>query len=365
MIGPNLSEWSIAHRSMVLYLMIVLMIGGALAFLELGRAEDPDFTFKVMVVRTLWPGATAREVETELTERLERKLQETPWLDILKSASRAGESLIFLQLKDTTPKQEVPEAWRQVRKKLDDIRHTLPAGVQGPYPNDEFGDVYVNLYAVSGAGYDYAELRRAAVRIQKALRLLPDVKKVDLIGVQDEKIYIDMAPRRLYALGLSPALVANALAQQNAVQPAGFVETESDRVRLRVSGAFDTVEAVRATDLVIGGRHLRLGDVATVRRGFAEPPNPRMRVDGKDAIGIAVVMTKGGDVIALGKSLQAEIAAQARQLPLGMEITTVADQPGIVRVSLDLFLKSLAEALLIVLAVSFLSLGLRTSMVVA
>ncbi|MFN4148326.1 MAG: efflux RND transporter permease subunit [Rhodocyclaceae bacterium] len=365
MIGPNLSEWSIAHRSMVLYLMIVLMIGGAFAFLKLGRAEDPDFTFKVMVVRTLWPGATTREVETELTERLERKLQETPWIDILKSASRPGESLIFLQLKDTTPKQEVPEAWRQVRKKLDDIRHTLPAGVQGPYPNDEFGDVYVNIYALTGAGFDYAELRRAAVRIQKALRLLPDVKKVDLIGVQDEKIFIDMAPRRLAALGLSPALVANALAQQNAVQPAGFVETETDRVRLRVSGAFDTVEAVRATELVIGGRHLKLGDIATVRRGFAAPPNPRMRVDGKDAIGIAVVMAKGGDVIALGKSLQAEIAAQARQLPLGMEITTVADQPSIVRISLDLFLKSLAEAVIIVLGVSFLSLGLRTGMVVA
>jgi multidrug efflux pump len=365
MIGPNLSEWAIGHRSMVLYLMIVLMVGGTWAFLQLGRAEDPDFTFKVMVVRTLWPGATAREVEAELTERLEKKLQETPWIDNLKSASRAGESLIFLQLKDYTPKQEVPEAWRQVRKKLDDIRHTLPAGVQGPYPNDEFGDVYVNIYALTGTGYDHAELRRAAVGIQKALRALPDVKKVDLLGVQDEKIYIDMAPRRLASLGLTPAMVANALAQQNAVQPAGFVETPSDRVRLRVSGAFDSVEQIRATDLVIGGRHLRLGDVAAVTRGFADPPNPRMRVDGKDAVGIAVVMAKGGDVISLGKTLQAEMAAQSQGLPLGLEITTVADQPTVVRVSLNLFVKVLAEAVLIVLAVSFLSLGFRTGMVVA
>jgi multidrug efflux pump len=363
--GPNLSEWALEHPSMVLYLMIVLMVGGTLAFLKLGRAEDPDFTFKVMVVRTLWPGATAQQVESQLTERIEKKLQETPYLDTLKSASRAGESLIFIQLKDYAPKAEVPEAWRQVRKKLDDIRHTLPPGVQGPFPNDEFGDVYVNIYALTGAGYDYAELRRAAVRMQRALRNLPDVKKVDLLGVQDEKIFIDMAPQRVAALGLTPALVANAIAQQNAVQPAGFVETDSDRVRLRVSGAFDSVEQIRATDLVIGGRHFKLGDVATVTHGFADPPNPRLRVDGRDAVGIAVVMATGGDVITLGKALDAEIAAQKQALPLGLEVTTVADQPTVVRVSLDLFLKTLAEAVLIVLAVSFLSLGVRTGMVVA
>ncbi len=363
--GPNLSEWALQHPSMVLYLMIVLMVGGTLAFFKLGRAEDPDFTFKVMVVRSMWAGATAREVETELTERIEKKLQETPYVDVIKSASRAGESLVFLILKDYTPKAEVPEAWRQVRKKLDDIRHTLPAGVQGPFPNDEFGDVYVNIYALTGSGYDYAELRRAAVRIQRGLRNVADVRKVDLLGVQDEKIYLDMAPQRLARLGLTPALVAAALAQQNAVQSAGFVETDSDRVRLRVSGAFDTVEQIRATDLVVGGRHFRLGDVAEVSRGFADPPNPRMRVDGKDAIGIAVVMARGGDVIHLGRALEAEIAQQQKVLPLGLAVTTVADQPMVVRVSLDLFLKTLAEAVIIVLAVSFLSLGVRTGMVVA
>lgn len=350
---------------MVLYLMIVLMVGGTSAFLKLGRAEDPDFTFKVMVVRTLWPGATAREVETGVTERIEKKLQETPYVDVLKSASRAGESLIFVILKDYTPKTEVPESWRQVRKKLDDIRHTLPAGVQGPFPNDEFGDVYVNIYALTGDGYDHAELRRAAVRIQRSLRNVPDVRKVDLLGVQDEKIFIEMAPQRLASLGLTPAMVAGALAQQNAVQPAGFVETPSDRVRLRVSGAFDTVEQIRNTDLVVGSRHFRLGDIATVTRGFADPSNPRMRVDGKDAIGIAVVMAKGGDVIALGRALENEIAAQIKALPLGLEVSTVADQPTVVRISLDLFLKTLAEAVIIVLAVSFLSLGVRTGMVVA
>lgn len=365
MIGPNLSAWAIAHRSMVLYLMIVLMIGGAFAYLKLGRAEDPDFTFKIMVVRTLWPGATAHEVEQELTERLERKLQETPWLDIIKSASRPGESLIFLQLKDTTPKQEVPEAWRQVRKKLDDLRPTLPAGVQGPFPNDEFGDVYVTIYALSGEGFDLAELRRQALGLQKALRRLPDVKKVDLLGVQEEKIFLDLSPRRLAVLGVTPGQVAAALAQQNAVTPAGFIEGDSDRVRLRVSGAFDSVEAVRQTPLLLNGRLVPLAEIAEISRGFADPPNPQMRVDGKAAIGIAVTMAKGGDVIALGRALEATLAERAHTLPAGITLTRVADQPTVVRVSLDLFVKSLVEALAIVLAVSFLSLGLRTGLVVA
>ncbi|MDP2794843.1 MAG: efflux RND transporter permease subunit [Sulfurisoma sp.] len=361
----NLSEWALEHPSMVLYLIIVLMIGGTLSFLGLGRAEDPDFTFKVMVVRTQWPGATASEVETELTERIEKKLQETPYVDVLKSASRAGESLVFVILKDYTPKAEVPEAWRQARKKLDDIRHTLPVGVQGPFPNDDFGDVYVNIYALTGDGHDMGALRREATRIARELRALPDIKKVDLLGVQDEKIYVEVAPARLAALGIAPAQVAEALAKQNAVAPAGFVETASDRVRLRVSGAFDSVEQIRNADLAVAGRHLKLGDIAEVNRGQADPPNPRMRFQGRDAIGIAVVMGRGGDVIKLGDNLKSNIERLARDLPLGMEVATVADQPNIVRISLKLFMQSLAEALIIVLAVSFLSLGFRTGLVVA
>ncbi|RLJ68020.1 efflux RND transporter permease subunit [Sulfurisoma sediminicola] len=361
----NLSEWALEHPSMVLYLIIVLMIGGVLAFLNLGRAEDPDFTFKVMVVRTQWPGATASEVESELTERIEKKLQETPYIDVIKSASRAGESLVFIQVKDYTPKAEVPESWRQVRKKLDDIRHQLPAGVQGPYPNDEFGDVYVNIYALTGDGYDVGQLRQEATRISRELRALPDIKKVDLLGVQDEKIYVEVAPARLASLGITPAQVADALARQNAVAPAGFVETPSDRVRLRVSGGFDSVEQVRNADLALGGRHLRLGDIAAVTRGSADPANPRMRFMGRDAVGIAVVMAKGGDVIKLGDHLRVNIERLSRDLPAGMVVATVADQPNIVRVSLKLFMQSLAEALIIVLAVSFLSLGFRTGLVVA
>jgi multidrug efflux pump len=361
----NLSAWALEHPSMVLYLIVVALVGGVLSFFQLGRAEDPDFTFKVMVVRTQWPGATAREVEQELTERIEKKLQETPYADVLKSASRAGESLVFIQLKDYTPKADVPESWRQVRKKLDDIKHQLPAGVQGPFPNDEFGDVYVNIYGLTGDGFDMGQLRREADRLARELRALPDVKKVDLIGVQDEKIYVEVAPARLAALGITPAQVADALARQNAVTPAGFVETPTDRLRLRVTGAFDSVERIRAADLVVGGRHFRLGDIAAVKRGLADPPNPRMRANGKDAIGIGVVMSRGGNVMGLGESLTGMIERLSRDLPVGMEVVTVADQPNIVKVSLKLFMQSLTEALIIVLAVSFLSLGFRTGLVVA
>jgi multidrug efflux pump len=361
----NLSAWSLEHPSMVLYLIIVIIVGGALSFLSLGRAEDPDFTLKIMIVRTLWPGATAREVEMELTERIEKKLQETASLDILKSASRAGESLIFVQLKDYTRSADVPESWRQVRRKLDDIKASLPPGVQGPFPNDEFGDVYVNIYALTGQGYDMGALRAEADRLARELRAQPDVKKVDLLGVQDEKVYVEVAPARLAALGLTPAQVADALTKQNSVAQAGFVETASDRVRLRVTGPYDTVERIRNTDLAVGGRHFRLADIADVKRGIVDPPSPRMRVGGEDAIGIAVAMNRGGNVIKLGENLAKEVERRAADLPVGMEMRKVADQPTIVQVSLKLFLQSLAEALIIVLAVSFLSLGLRTGMVVA
>lgn len=350
---------------MVLYLMIVLTVAGVLSYLKLGRAEDPDFTFKVMVVRTLWPGAPARQVEAELTERIEKKLAETPWVDVLKSASKAGESLVFVTLKDFTPKTEVPESWRQVRKKLDDIRHTLPAGVQGPFPNDEFGDVQVTIYALTGDGFDLAELRRHADRIARELKRVADVKKVELIGVQDEKIYLEASPARLASLGLTPTQVFDALQKLNAVAPAGFLETATDRMRLRVTGPFDTVAQIADADLAVAGRHFRVGDIVAVTRGFVDPPGPRMRVAGRDAIGIGVVMDKGGDVIALGEHLTAAMDRLATNLPAGIDVHKVADQPEVVRLSIRLFVQSLSEAIVIVLAVSFLSLGWRTGTVVA
>ncbi len=365
----NLSEWALRHQQMVLYLMIVFMVGGVLAFFQLGRAEDPDFTFKVMVVRTLWPGASASQVEQQLTERIEKKLAETPWVDVLRTASKPGESLTIVILKDYTPKTEVPEAWRQVRKKLDDIRHTLPAGVQGPFPNDEFGDVQIKIFALTArddkAGYTMGDLRREADRLARELRRVEDVKKIELIGVQDEKIYIDVSPARLAAMGLVPTQVFDALQRQNAVAPAGHVETETDRVRLRVSGPFDSVEALREATLAVGGRTFRLGDIARATRGLADPPQPRMRVAGRDAIGLGVVMARGGNVIDLGENLQAAMTKLQQDLPVGIDVHVVFDQPQIVKTSLNLFVRTLGEAMLIVLAVSFLSLGWRTGTVVA
>jgi len=365
----NLSAWALRHPQMVLYLIIVLMLGGAFSYAQLGRAEDPDYTIKLMVVRTLWPGASASQVEQQLTERIEKKLAELPWVDVLRTASRSGESLTIVQLRDTSTKAEVAEAWRQVRKKLDDMRHTLPPGVQGPFPNDEFGDVQIKIFALTArddkAGHGMGDLRREADRIARELRRVEDVKKIELIGVQDEKIYIDVSPARLAAMGLAPSQVFEALQRQNAVAPAGHVETETDRVRLRVSGPFDSVDALREATLAAGGRSFRLGDIARVTRGLADPPQPRMRVAGRDAIGIGVVMAKGGNVIDLGKSLDKAMDRLQQDLPVGIDVHVVADQPKIVRTSLDLFVTALGEAVLIVLAVSFLSLGWRTGTVVA
>ncbi|MCB1967420.1 MAG: efflux RND transporter permease subunit, partial [Candidatus Accumulibacter sp.] len=293
----NLSDWALRHRSLVAYLIIVLMLGGLVSYFKLGRAEDPDFTFKAMVVRTLWPGATAHEVELQVTERIEKRLQEVPWVDVVRSQTRSGESLITVLLKDYTPKKEVPEAWYQVRKKVGDMRHTLPQGVQGPFLNDEFGDTFITIYALTGDGFDLAALRRHAERIARELRQVPEVKKIELIGVQAEKIYLEVSHARLATLGLNPLAIVDALQKQNAMTPAGFYETPSDRVRIRVSGDFESVESIREIGIEAAGRLFRLGDIAEVRRGLADPPTPRMRVQGEDAIGIAIAMNRGGDVI--------------------------------------------------------------------
>ncbi len=362
---PNLSEWALKHQQMVVYLILVLSIAGIISFFQLGRAEDPAFTFKVMVVRTLWPGATAQEVEREVTERIEKKLQEVPWVDVLKSVSKPGDSMVFVNLKDYTPPKEVPESWRRVRSKLDDMRHTLPDGVQGPFPNDEFGDVQVNIFALTGDGFDLAALRRYADNIALELRRVENVKRVELIGVQEEKIYLDILPSRMATLGISPLQIVDVLQKQNAVTPAGFIETNSDRIRMRVSGSYDSLEQVRNTDLRLNEQHLRLGDIARVSRGLADPPNPMMHVAGQPAIGIGVVMNKGGNVIQLGEQLRAEMKRLTNDLPIGVDIHTVADQSLVVEDSVNLFQRSLGEAVAIVLAVSFLSLGIRTGTVVA
>ncbi len=361
----NLSEWALRHRAMVSYLAFVLMAAGVFSYFHLGRAEDPDFTFKAMVVRTLWPGATAREVEQQVTERIEKKLQEVPWVDVIRSNSKAGESLVFVIVKDYAPKKEVPEAWYQVRKKIGDMRATLPSTVQGPFVNDEFGETFINIFALTGDGFDLGRLRAEADHIARELRRVADVKKIELVGVQDEKIYVEISHSRLATLGIDPLVIFDALQKQNAMAAAGFFETASDRINLRVSGDFTSEDSVRATSVQAGGRLFRLGDIALVKRGFTDPPAPRMRVHGEPAIGIAIAMVKGADVIKLGKRLRAEAARLQADLPQGIDLHVVADQPEIVRQSIDLFMSSLAEAIAIVLAVSFLSLGLRTGTVVA
>ena len=361
----NLSEWALRHRSMVAYLILVFMLGGAISYFKLGRAEDPDFTIKVMVVRTLWPGATAREVELQVTERIEKKLQEVPWLDVVRSNSKAGESLVFVVLKDYTPKKEVPEAWYQVRKKIGDIKQSFPVGVQGPFINDEFGDTFINIFAVTGDGFDLARLRLEADRLARELRLVPDVKKVELIGVQEEKIFVEISHAKRAMLGIDPLLIYDALQKQNAMVPSGFFETPTDRMRLRVSGDFTSEESVREIGVQAAGQFFRLGDIANVKRGYVDPPTPRMRVKGEPAVGVAIVMNKGADVIALGERLRSEVARMQKDLPQGIDIHVVANQPEIVSQAIGLFMSSLAEAVIIVLAVSFLSLGLRTGTVVA
>ena len=361
----NLSEWALRHRSMVAYLILVFMLGGAISYFKLGRAEDPDFTIKVMVVRTLWPGATAREIEVQVTERVEKKLQEVPWLDVVRSNSKAGESLVFVVLKDYTPKKEVPEAWYQVRKKIGDIKQSFPAGVQGPFINDEFGDTFINIFALTGDGFDLTRLRLEADRLARELRQVPDVKKVELIGVQEEKIFVEISHAKLAMLGIDPLLIYDALQKQNAKVPSGFFETPTDRMRLRVSGDFTSEESVREIGVQAGEQFFRLGDIANVKRGYVDPPTPSMRVKGEPAVGVAIVMDKGADVITLGKRLRSEVARMQKDLPRGLDIHVVANQPEIVSQAIGLFMSSLAEAVIIVLAVSFLSLGLRTGTVVA
>ena len=361
----NLSEWALNHRQFVLYLIIVLTLGGVLAYMQLGRSEDPDYVLKTMVVRTLWPGATAEEMEQQVADKIERKLLETPWVDYVKSSSKPGESLVYVTLKDYTPPAMVPEVWYQVRKRVDDMRATLPAGVQGPFSNDEFGDVLIKIFALTGDGVAMPELRRHADRIARELRRVPDVKKIDMLGIQDEKIFIETRPDRLAAMGLAPLQVFDALQRQNAVAPAGFIEGDTNRVRLRVDGALDSVEKIREANLLIGGRVFRLGDIAEVRRGLSDPPQPRMRFMGKDAVGFGVVMLKGGNVLGLGNNVDATMARIQHDLPVGVDLHIIADQPKVVRVSFALFFRTLLEAIGIVLLVSFVSLGWRTGMVVA
>ena len=361
----NLSEWALRNRALVLYVMLVAALVGAWSYKQLGQSEDPPFTFTAMVVRTMWPGATADQVARQVTDRVERALMETGRYEMIRSYSRPGESQVIFMAADALPSRDVPDLWYQARKKVGDIRATLPSEVIGPFFNDEFGDTFGNIYALTGAGFDYAVLEDYAERIELELQRLADVGKVELIGLQDEKVWIEASNARLAQLGVPMAALQQALAEQNAVVPAGFVETATDRVQLRVDGAFRSVDEIRALPVRAGDRTLRLGDVAEVTRGYADPAAPRMRFMGEDAIGIGVALREGGDILALGDTLAAEAVRLRATLPVGMELHKVSDQPAAVRESVGEFVKVLAEAVVIVLLVCFFSLGLRTGLVVA
>jgi len=363
--GFNLSEWALRNRQIVLFLMLLLAIVGALSYTKLGQSEDPPFTFKAMVIRTIWPGATAEEVSRQVTERIEKKLMETGDYERIVSFSRPGESQVTFMARDSLHSKQIPELWYQIRKKIGDIRHTLPPGIQGPFFNDEFGTTFGNIYALTGDGFDYAVLKDYADRIQIQLQRVKDVGKVELVGLQDEKIWVELSNVKLATLGLPLAAVQQALEAQNAVSTAGFFETGSERLQLRVSGNFQTVEEIRNFPIRVADRTFRIGDVAEVRRGFNDPPAPRMRFMGEDAIGLAVAMKEGGDILVLGKALEVDFARIQNTLPAGMQLRKVSDQPAAVKTGVGEFVQVLVEALTIVLLVSFFSLGLRTGMVVA
>jgi len=360
----NLSSWTLGHQAFVIFVLVLLTLFGVRSYSRLAQSEDPPFTFKVMVIQTFWPGATARQVQEEVTDRIARKLQETPDVDFLRSYSRPGESLLFFTIRDAAPPSEVPATWYQVRKKVGDIAYTLPAGVRGPYFNDEFGDVYTDLYALEGDGFSPAQLHDYAERMRIELLRVPGVNKVDFVADQEQRIYVEIANTQLAKLGLTPQQIASAVDAQNSVTAAGIYHTADDRVYVRPGGQYQDVEALANTLIRVNGRVVRLGDIATITRGYTDPPTQQMRFHGQTVLGIGITMAPDGDVIELGKSLDVETQRLQAGLPAGMRLTEVSSMPHAVARSIDDFVEAVAEAIGIVLIVSLLSLGARTGTVV-
>lgn len=366
MIGPNLSEWAIRSRSVTIYLMLVAVFAGAFAFVNLGRDEDPTFTIKTMVVAAVWPGATMEETLDQVTDRLERTLQEVPGLDAVRSITRPGRTTIFVDLLGEWPPEAVPESWYQVRKRVADMRHTLPQGVLGPFFNDEFGDVFGIIYGFTADGFDQRQLLDHVDAVRSALlRDVPGIAKIEFIGRQDERIFVELLPDRVAALGLDYNQVFAAIAAQNVVRPSGVINTGLENLALAVTGAFDTEADVLEVSLNAGGRMIRLGDVATVRRGFVDPPGPLFHVNGERAIGLAISQAPGGDVLELGANVRAAMARITADLPIGIEPFLINDQPAVVDASIGDFTTSLFQAVVIILGISFLAIGVRPGAMVA
>lgn len=361
----NLSDWALKHQTLVLYLMLVLTIAGLVSYTKLGQSEDPPFTFKVMLVRTSWPGASAQEVEQQVTDKLEKKIQEVPHLDYTNSYSRPGESMIFIIVKDNTFSKDVPEVWYQVRKKVGDIRNTLPQGVESLTFNDEFSDVYGSMYALTGDGFDYAALKKQAELIRSELLKIKDIAKVEFLGEQKQRIFIEISNAKLTTLGINISTLTNILQAQNAIVPAGNFNSSTERIRIEVSGRYSTLEDLRNLRLRANNQDFRLADVAQIYRGYEDPPHDRVRFKGKEAMLLGVSMKDGGDVIALGHALDQTMARIKPLLLVGLDLNTVTSQPKIVADSVNDFVRSLVEALVIVLGVSLISLGWRSGIVVA
>ena len=361
----NLSEWAVNNKSLVVFLMLLCVVGGIGAYERLGRQEDPDFSVQTMVVQVSWPGATAIDTLKQVTDRIEKKLEETPNLDYLKSYTKPGQATVFVYLKESTPKAEIQDIWYQVRKKVSDIKATLPKDVVGPFFNDEFGDVFGIIYGITYDGFTPREARDFAETVRAEFLRSPDVGKVDIFGDQDEKIYLNLSPQKLANLKLNLDDVLTAIAKQNAVVPSGVINTPSENVLVDVTGALLTPEAIAKLNLWVDGRFYKLTDIAEIQHGYSDPATKMFRVNGKPAIGIGVNMRSGGNNLTFGEGLHEAAERLMQRLPVGIELKLVSDQPEVVREAIGGFTEALFEAIAIVLAVSFLSLGLRAGLVVA
>lgn len=363
--GLNLAEWAIRHKQIVYFFIIAIITGGLWSYFHLGRSEDPDFTIRQAVVTAAWPGASAQQITQQVTDPLEKKLQDTKGLDYIKSFTHDGKTVIYVNLKDSVPKEEMQTRWHEIRNLVNDEWGSLPSGVMGPYINDRFDDVYGSIYAVTGDGFSYEEKRKYAENIRRRLTGVEDVQKVELLGVQKQEIYVEMDQNKLASFGMRPSDVFAMLQQQGAMMPAGMIHTDSRNVAIRVEGLLDTVESLKELPIHVGERSFHLGDVASVTQMYADPETSLMYFNGKPAVGIAVSMASGGNNLVLGKNLEREIEKEKAELPAGLDIEQVADQPSVVNDSIHEFTKSLLEAIVIVMAASFLSLGFWSGIVLA
>ncbi|MER8881529.1 MULTISPECIES: efflux RND transporter permease subunit [unclassified Mesorhizobium] len=363
--GFNLSDWALSHRSLVWYFMLVFVVAGVFAYLNLGREEDPAFTIKTMVIQANWPGASVNETVRQVTDRIEKKLEELDSLDYTKSVTSAGKTVIFVNLKPTTKARDVVPTWLQVRNMVNDIWAQFPQGVQGPFFNDRFGDVYGNIYAFTADGLTPRQLRDYVEDVRTKILTVPNAGKVDLVGAQDEAIYLEFSTRQIAALGLNQQAIVASLQAQNAITPSGVIQSGPERISVRVGGQFTSEESLRAINLRVNDRFFRLSDVATISRGYVDPPTALFRFNGQDAIGLAIGMKPNANLLEFGEALHEEMNKVLADLPVGVGVHLVADQPVIVEEAVSGFTRALFEAVAIVLAVSFISLGMRAGFVVA